>query len=295
MTQRPTKNESKRTGDLMNDIERAAKLVEDADALVIAAGAGMGVDSGLPDFRGDSGFWNAYPALGKAKMSFIDIASPSTFHSNPQLAWGFYGHRLSLYRQTLPHLGFAILQRWAGRMPLGAFVFTSNVDGQFQKAGFATGNVHECHGSIHWLQCLEPCSPTVWPGDTLTPTIDAGSCQWLGTLPSCPQCSEISRPNVFMFGDGGWLCSRYRRQEERLQTWLGDAKRPVVVELGAGTHIPSVRYFSESVIQRPNSSLVRINPREPMVPSGRHVALPMGASAALHAIDSALTARARHS
>ena len=31
------------------------------DALLVAAGAGMGVDSGLPDFRGDEGFWRAYP------------------------------------------------------------------------------------------------------------------------------------------------------------------------------------------------------------------------------------------
>ena len=41
----------------------AAELIEQADAIVIAAGAGMGVDSGLPDFRGNEGFWKAYPAL----------------------------------------------------------------------------------------------------------------------------------------------------------------------------------------------------------------------------------------
>ena len=39
----------------------AAAAIRNADALVITAGAGMGVDSGLPDFRGDKGFWNAYP------------------------------------------------------------------------------------------------------------------------------------------------------------------------------------------------------------------------------------------
>jgi NAD-dependent SIR2 family protein deacetylase len=272
----------------VTDIERAAKLLQEADGLVIAAGAGMGVDSGLPDFRGNSGFWNAYPALGKAKMSFIDIASPGTFYSNPQLGWGFYGHRLSLYRQTVPHAGFAILLRWAERMPIGAFVVTSNVDGQFQKAGFAAEQVYECHGSIHWLQCLEACSPTVWPADTLTPIIDTEFCQWLDTLPSCSQCGGIARPNVFMFGDGHWLGSRYRRQEERLHKWLRGVKRPAVVELGAGTHIPSVRHFGESVIQRPNSGLVRINPRESEVPNGPNVGLRMGALEGLQAVDSAL-------
>ena len=45
------------------DLDRAAEAVASADTLLIGAGAGMGVDSGLPDFRGDKGFWRAYPAL----------------------------------------------------------------------------------------------------------------------------------------------------------------------------------------------------------------------------------------
>src|SRR5262245_19934537 len=138
-------------------LDHAAQLVEQADALVIAAGAGMGVDSGLPDFRGDTGFWKAYPALGRQGLGFIDVASPRTFETDPPLAWGFYGHRLALYRETMPHEGFAILRDWAEQLPQGAFVYTSNVDGQFQKAGFAHERVHECHGSIHWLQCATAC------------------------------------------------------------------------------------------------------------------------------------------
>ena len=77
-------------------IERAATLIRQAQSLVIAAGAGMGVDSGLPDFRGNTGFWKAYPALGKAGLEFVSVASPQTFENNPALAWGFYGHRLAL-------------------------------------------------------------------------------------------------------------------------------------------------------------------------------------------------------
>ncbi|MGB8419614.1 Sir2 family NAD-dependent protein deacetylase [Paraburkholderia sp.] len=87
------------------------------------------------------------------------MANPARFAEHPELAWGFYGHRLKLYRETVSLEGFAILRRWAGRMRLGAFVFTSNVDGQFQKAGFPDDRVHECHGSIHTLQCLEGCTP----------------------------------------------------------------------------------------------------------------------------------------
>ncbi|MCP6390612.1 hypothetical protein NL487_27205, partial [Klebsiella pneumoniae] len=80
-------------------LDAAAELIAQADALVIAAGAGLGVDSGLPDFRGREGFWRAYPALGRAGLDFTTVASPLTFERDPELAWGFYGHRLALYRR----------------------------------------------------------------------------------------------------------------------------------------------------------------------------------------------------
>ena len=42
--------------DILEQAASAAALLEEADGLVIAAGAGMGIDSGLPDFRGNEGF-----------------------------------------------------------------------------------------------------------------------------------------------------------------------------------------------------------------------------------------------
>ena len=120
----------------ISHIKKAAETIRDADALLITAGAGMGVDSGLPDFRGDKGFWKAYPPFERLGVSFVDMANPGWFSRDPELAWGFYGHRLGLYRATTPHRGFDILQRWADGLEYGCFVFTSNVDGQFQQAGF---------------------------------------------------------------------------------------------------------------------------------------------------------------
>jgi NAD-dependent SIR2 family protein deacetylase len=81
-------------------IAQAARLLRQADALLIGAGAGIGVDSGLPDFRGDHGFWRVYPPLAARGIRFVEIADPHSFDANPALAWGFYGHRLALYRNT---------------------------------------------------------------------------------------------------------------------------------------------------------------------------------------------------
>ena len=51
--------------------------------------------------------------------------------------------RHDLYRKTVPHAGFELLQRWGAELPHGLAVFTSNVDGQFQKAGFPSARVYE--------------------------------------------------------------------------------------------------------------------------------------------------------
>ena len=266
------------------NIALAARLIREADGLLIGAGAGIGIDSGLPDFRGDHGFWRAYPALGKAGISFYDAASPATFESNPRLAWGFYGHRLDLYRKTVPHDGFRMLRKIAARLRHGAFVFTSNVDGQFQKAGFAAGRIDECHGSIHHLQCLGACTPKIWPADEFIPEVDMERCELLCDPPRCPECDGIARPNILMFGDWNWVQHREMQQAGALAEWCDTVRNPAVIELGAGTGIPSVRNFCEQM-RRP---LIRINPREPKLDGARGIGLAMGALDALGAIHAAL-------
>jgi NAD-dependent SIR2 family protein deacetylase len=269
-------------------LEQAADLVRQADALIVCAGAGMGVDSGLPDFRGNDGFWKVYPALGRARMEFTSVATPYTFRSDPTLAWGFYGHRLLLYRDTAPHAGFALLRKWGERMPAGCGVFTSNVDGHFQRAGFDPQRIYECHGSIHHLQCMEPCGPDIWSADSYVPQVDTDACRLLNAPPVCPHCGGMARPNILMFGDWGWNERRSMIQEAHLHGLLQQAERPLVIELGAGVAIPSVRNFGHRVIQQHNGRMIRINPREPDVASPRDVGLAMGALAALAAIDALL-------
>jgi NAD-dependent SIR2 family protein deacetylase len=239
-------------------LAKAVEALSDADALLVAAGAGMGIDSGLPDFRGAEGFWRAYPALRHEGYSFTDIASPRAFHEQPRLAWGFYGHRLALYRSVVPHAGFSILRRWADAMPKGGFVFTSNVDGQFQKAGFPPGRIVECHGSIHVMQCLDPCGNHTWEAAGFVPVIDEDACRIVNDPPTCPQCGSIARPNILMFDDLGWIGDRYDQQRHALDDWIAAACRVVVVEIGAGTAIPTVRIFSERI----GASVIRINVHE---------------------------------
>lgn len=71
-------------------LDRATAVIRSARAILIGAGAGMGVDSGLPDFRGDHGFWKAYPPYARLGLRFTELANPRWFQRDPEFAWGFY-------------------------------------------------------------------------------------------------------------------------------------------------------------------------------------------------------------
>ena len=266
--------------DLASSIKAAARLIANADGLIITTGAGMGVDSGLPDFRGPEGFWSAYPALGRQHIHFEEIANPRAFRSNPQQAWGFYGHRLNLYRRTVPHAGYQHLRDIAASLNWGAFVFTSNVDGHFAAAGFTPNRIVECHGSIHHLQCLNNCAQEIWEAKGFLPEVDAENCLLASPLPTCPRCGSLARPNILMFGDSGWEGSRTDEQHTRLREWLDEVYRPVVIELGAGTAVPTVRMAGASL----DVPLIRVNPTQPEVHRPDDVSLRANALSALDGI-----------
>lgn len=270
------------------ELQAAAQALKAADGLLITTGAGMGVDSGLPDFRGSSGFWKSYPALKASGLRFQDIANPNAFEHHAREAWGFYGHRLQLYRDTQPHTGFAVLKRWAQQKPHGSFVFTSNVDGQFQRAGFSAQRVHECHGTIHRLQCTRPCQSTTWSADALKPDTDAQHCLWRNDLPFCPHCGALARPNILMFGDWNWVDTERHTNEAALAAFLSASRHMVVIEIGAGTEVATVRSFSEQIANAYQTTLVRINPREPQSGLSDCIGIGMGAQDALQAIDAIL-------
>ena len=210
--------------DLEEAYRQAADAILAAHALLIGAGAGMGVNSGLPDFRGPEGFWRAYPAFHGQR--FEDISNPVWFKCDPEQAWGFFGHRLDLYRATAPHAGFEIVRRWGESRPQGYFVFTSNVDGHFHRAGFAPDRIMECHGSIHFLQCVDGCTDAIWSADeptcwsTRTRSVLVNRCRSVSAADSWPDptssCSTTANgyqtdpkgnSSVIVTGSGRWPLS----------------------------------------------------------------------------------------
>ena len=244
-------------------LEKAAEAIREADALMIGAGAGMGVDSGLPDFRGDKGFWRAYPPFARRGLSFMEVANAKWFVDDPAMAWGFYGHRMKLYQQTDPHKGFEILLGWKERFSKGMFVYTSNVDAHFQRVGFADDAIVECHGSLVHLQCTGPCNRDIWVSEGLEIEVDEETYLAREPLPTCPLCGALARPNVLMFQDKSWVPERMREQKRQFESWregLRDAKL-LVLECGVGPTVPTMRLICKMTALKYDATLVRINPR----------------------------------
>lgn len=269
------------------NIRNAQEAIENADAILITAGAGMGVDSGLPDFRGNDGFWREYPPLKDLGLEFHDIANPKWFTTDSRMAWGFYGHRLNLYRTTQPHEGFKILKSLSEYTRDNYFIFTSNVDGQFQKAGFEESKIMEVHGSIHHNQCSENCTNDIWSNKEIQITVNPKTFLASEPLPKCQNCGELARPNIMMFGDWGFNEQRAFSQRAKLQSWLRknveDKIQIVIIEIGAGKDVATVRNFSDDIMNQYNARLIRINPRDYDGEEGT-IAIPLGAQEALEKI-----------
>jgi NAD-dependent deacetylase len=160
-------------------IRRAAKDILQSKKTIAFTGAGISVESGIPDFRGAQGLWQKYDP-----EEYADIRA---FYANPDKVWLMLKDMFSLIMAAKPnpaHIGLAELEG----MGLLSSVITQNVDSLHQAAG--NKNVIEFHGSHRTLTCLK-CS-TKRDGTSLT----------INDLPArCPRCSSLLKPDVVFFGE----------------------------------------------------------------------------------------------
>ncbi|KNC46576.1 silent information regulator protein Sir2 [Thecamonas trahens ATCC 50062] len=301
---------------MLSSIEEALGALKRAAAVFVMAGAGMGCDSGLPAFRTPDGFWKAYPPFAARGLEFHEVSTPKWFDEDPTMAWGFFGHRHQLYTAAEPHSGYhRLLELISAKEPIGVtnggedddggdvppgFVFTSNVDGAFVKAGYPPQAIVECHGSLGHLQCVAPCSDAIWTApDGLSIVVDEDTFRAAEPLPACGACGGLARPNVLMFGDWRWVADRTEAQEERYAQFrthvrahlrMNPSATVAIVEMGAGKAVPTVRLESEELARDfgARAALIRINPAEADIPDiglARGIELAMGAKAAFDAFE----------
>jgi NAD-dependent deacetylase len=160
-------------------IQRAARDILQSKKTIAFTGAGISVESGIPDFRGAQGLWQKYDPE--------EYAHIHAFHSNPDKVWLMLKDMFELIMTAKPnpaHIGLAELEK----MGLLSSIVTQNVDGLHQAAG--SKNVIEFHGTHRTLSCLN-CSRKI-DGTSLT----------IKDLPArCPHCSSLLKPDVVFFGE----------------------------------------------------------------------------------------------
>ena len=137
---------------------QAAEAIKNADYFLLSIGAGFSADSGLATFQTIA----EVPAYQKKSYSYIYLCSPGHFFSKPKLAYGFWGKTLNDYKITTPHIGHQILLNWKNKFfqdreeDKRFFIYSSNIDGQPQMAGFSESEIVEIHGSTKlWRKCLQ--------------------------------------------------------------------------------------------------------------------------------------------
>jgi NAD-dependent deacetylase len=159
-----------------------AALLRERQPCVVLTGAGVSTESGIPDFRSETGIW--------AEVDPFEVASIHAFRRDPERVWSFYRERIHLLRDATPNAAHEALAELERRGLVQAVV-TQNIDLLHTRAGSV--DVVEVHGSIRDAHCLG----CLWtePADAVLSQLDEAP------TPSCPRCGEVLKPGVVLFGE----------------------------------------------------------------------------------------------
>lgn len=182
------------------NIQFAADLFRQSKHAVILTGAGLSTPSGIPDFRSTgTGLWS--------KDEPLEAASLTTFRTKPERFFSWFRPLASQIYNAQPnsaHLALAQMEA-AGKIKS---IITQNIDMLHQKAGSKT--VIEMHGTMQTLTCSQ-CYHQVQAKEYLAPFVDTGE------LPKCPNCGQLLKPDVILFGEQLPQAAMFRAQREARQ------------------------------------------------------------------------------
>lgn len=282
---RPERSESVPADDLerTDDLQRAAAALTATEEVLVLTGAGISAASGVPTFRGEDGLWKEHRPE--------ELATPAAFRRDPRLVWEWYAWRRELVDGCEPNTAHVALARWSLSRP-GVRIVTQNVDGlhmealrQVVESGGEGSEAHtadegyvapggrspgddrrpvdpaeaaplELHGSLFRVRCTA-CDL----GKSHRGPVDASSG---GTLPRCPDCGALLRPDVVWFGE-----SLDRRVLEEAVAAAEAAAVCLVVGTSAVVQ-PAASLATRAV--RSGAMLIEVNPEAtPLTASARFV------------------------
>ncbi len=167
-------------------IKKGIKLIQESKNVLIFSGAGLSVESGIPDFRSPGGLWEKY--------------DPSDFYYDRLLSdekvreryWQMSMEFYALMKDAVPHRGYLAIKNLEDMNKLLAII-TQNVDHLHQKAGNSPDKIIELHGTAFFVSCLK-CGKR-YTRDAVELRIKDGV-----KVPYCDVCSGILKPDTISFG-----------------------------------------------------------------------------------------------
>jgi NAD-dependent SIR2 family protein deacetylase len=229
------------------DLNKVIETIKSADYLILTSGAGMSADSGLPTYR----------ANPKEYEKYKELMSLYSFKHNPVKFWNF---NINFIRNILnhePHEGYHILRELVKNKEY--FVVTSNVDGYYERAGFDKNRIYEIHGNKLKLQS----ESMIYDLFSIIPQNFIDTIEFNRfNLPKCAITGEILRPNVLLFNDNEFNKTIVSEQEERFEKFMNNIdknKKIAILEIGAGTEIPTIRLIGEYIKNNFGAELIRVN------------------------------------
>mgnify|MGYP001470700180 CR=1 FL=1 len=162
-------------------IEKLSQILKESNNIVFFGGAGISTESGIPDFRSETGLYKTDSGQGYPPETML---SHTFFMAHTKDFFRFYKNKM-IYTQAKPNLAHLALASLEKMGKLKAIV-TQNIDGLHQAAG--SKNIYELHGSIHRNYCTK-CH-TFYNLDFILEAND---------IPKCTKCGEIVKPDVVLY------------------------------------------------------------------------------------------------
>lgn len=222
-------------------IERLSAALQDADAVLIGAGAGLSTAAGLT-YSGER--FQKHFADFAAKYGIRDMYSGGFYpFPSPEEHWAWWSRHILVNRYDVP-AGKPYLDLLRLVQDRDSFVLTTNVDHQFQLAGFDKARLFYMQGDYGLWQCAKPCHQRTY--DNEQAVREMVKTQWDMRIPSelvprCPVCGAPMTMNLrcddTFVQDAGWYAAQ-RRYEDFLKTH--ENARILLLELGVGFNTPGI-------------------------------------------------------
>lgn len=276
---------TKSTGSYSDNIQKLKQAIDEAETIVIGAGAGLSTSAGFI-YSGER-FEKYFSDFGK-KYGYEDMYAGGFYpYETPEEKWAFWSRNIFVNRyMDAPKPVYDHLLEMVKNKDY--FVITTNVDHCFQKAGFDKERLFYTQGDYGLFQCSEPCTPVTYDneemvrsmilsqgweisdnnelvlpeGRTLAMTVPSD------LVPKCPNCGKPLTMNLrsddTFVEDEGWDRAA-QRYNEFLRTRDG---KILFLELGVGYNTPSIiKYpFWQMTANNPDAIYACINYGEAIYP-----------------------------